>query len=157
MLLFIVKPGRTTSATLGKYYVGWVVQVLLLNQRNVNLQWPSVLGHVVSNGEVRPEQPKLQAVKDFPTPITKKQVRAFLCLTGYYRKFIANNTEAAVALTDLTRKNSPSKVVWNPECEKAFQSLKEALGSASVLRSPDLIGDLYCKQMPLHRMPCGIL
>ena len=42
-----------------------------------------------------------------------------------------------MVLTDLTRKNSPSKVVWNPECERAFQSLKEALGSASVLRSPD--------------------
>ena len=42
------------------------------------------LGHVVGNGEVRSEQSKLQAVEDFPTPATKKQVRAFLGRTGYY-------------------------------------------------------------------------
>ena len=50
----------------------------------------SYLGHIVGNGEVRQEESKLQAVRDFPTPTTKKRVRAFLGLTGYYRKFIPN-------------------------------------------------------------------
>ena len=48
------------------------------------------LGHVVSNGQVKPDPAKLWAVKEFPTPTTKKQVRGFLGLTGYYRRFIAN-------------------------------------------------------------------
>ena len=70
------------------------------------------LGHVVGNGEVRPEQSKVKAVEDFPIPKTKKQVRAFLGLTGYYRKFIKNYAEKATALTDLTRKNAPNNVLW---------------------------------------------
>ena len=48
------------------------------------------LGHVVGNGEIRPEKAKIQAVEEFPVPKTKSQVRAFLGLTGYYRKFILN-------------------------------------------------------------------
>ena len=97
----------------------------------------SYLGHVVGNGKVRPEQSKLQAVKEFPTRTTKKQVRAFLGLTGYYRKFIADYAKTVTALTDLTKKDAPNKIVWSPECEQAFRSLKEALGSSSVLQSPD--------------------
>ena len=92
---------------------------------------------MVGNGEVRPEQSKLQAVRDFPTSITKKQVRTFLGLTGYYRKFIANYAEIATPLTDLTRKSTLNKVAWSPACEKAFEILKKALCSTSVLRSPD--------------------
>jgi hypothetical protein len=46
------------------------------------------LGYVVGSGEVQPEQSKLEAVKDYPTPTSKKQVRTFLGLTGYYHKFI---------------------------------------------------------------------
>ena len=97
----------------------------------------SYLGHNVGNGEVRPEQSKLQAINEFPTPTTKKQVRAFLGLTGYYRKFIADYAKTAMVLTDLTKNDAPNKIVWSSECEQAFQSLKEALGSSSVLQSPD--------------------
>ena len=57
------------------------------------------LGHVVGNGEVHPEKCKLQAVEDFPSPVTKKQVRAFLGFTGYYRKFIPDYAEIAAPLT----------------------------------------------------------
>ena len=95
------------------------------------------LGHVVGNGEVRPEMSKVRAVESFPTPKTKKQVRAFLGLTGYYRKFIAGYADIAMALTDLTRKNAPNTVVWTTACEKAFEALKKALCSTAVLQSPD--------------------
>ena len=95
------------------------------------------LGHVVGNGEVRPEQSKQQAVKDFPTPKTKKQVRAFLGLTGYYRKFIPGYAETAAVLTDLTRKTAPNQVDWSAACEQAFNALKSALCSEAVLQSPD--------------------
>ena len=95
------------------------------------------LGHVVGNGEVRPEESKVKAVEDFPTPKTKKQVRAFLGLTGYYRKFIKNYAEKAMALTNLTRKNAPNNVLWTTACDTAFRELKKALCSSAVLRSPD--------------------
>ena len=84
----------------------------------------SYLGHVVGNGEVRPEETKLQAVSDFPTPTTKKRVRAFLGLTGYYRKFIPDYAKIAAPLTDLTKKNAPTRK-WTEECETALKTLKD--------------------------------
>ena len=57
------------------------------------------LGHKIRNGEVKPDQDKISAVANYPVPKTKKQVRGFLGLTGYYRKFIMNYAEKAVPLT----------------------------------------------------------
>ena len=95
------------------------------------------LGHVVGNGLVRPEPSKIDAVMSFPIPQTKKQVRAFLGVTGYYQKFIPDFASVAAPLTDLIRKNCPDRVVWTPECESAFLKLKNRLCSDPVLRSPD--------------------
>ena len=95
------------------------------------------LGHVVGNGEVRPGSSKVRAVEEFPTPRTKSQVRAFLGLTGYYRRFIAHYADVAAVLTDLTRKDGPKQVIWTRSCQKAFDELKRALCSTTVLKSPD--------------------
>ena len=95
------------------------------------------LGHVVGNGMVQPEESKVKAVKQFPTPVTKKEVRTFLGMTGYYRKFIEGYATVAAPLTDLTRKNSPNRVKWTPACEAGFQKLKSCLCFTPVLRSPD--------------------
>ena len=89
-------------------------------------------------GTQRPDQSKLEAVKDFKQPETKKDVRAFLGLTGYYRTFILGCASRAAALTDLTRKREPSNLTWTPECTAAFQDLKDALCSQPVLSNPDL-------------------
>ena len=97
----------------------------------------SYLGHIVGSGEVRPEETKLPAVSEFPTPTTKKRVRAFLGLTGYYRKFIPEYAGVASPLTDLTRKNAPNRVKWTEKCEKAFHTLKSKLCSGPILSSPD--------------------
>ena len=97
----------------------------------------SYLGHVVGNGVVRPELPKLQAVEAFPVPKTKKEVRGFLGLMGYYRKFIPNYAEVACPITDLTKKTAPQWVVWTDACQKAFQELKKLLCSELVLKGPD--------------------
>ena len=69
------------------------------------------LGHVVGNGLVCPEPPKIQSVESFPTPANKKQVRRFLGLTGYYRKFIPEYAKTAAPLTDLTRENKPNQLL----------------------------------------------
>ena len=95
------------------------------------------LGHVVGNGMVQPEENKVNAVKSFPQPETKHQVRGFLGLTGYYRRFIPDYSAIATPLTDLTRKFSPNVVVWDEKCAEAFERLKNYLCSSSVLRSPD--------------------
>ena len=92
------------------------------------------LGHVVGTGHVRPMLSKVEAVDNFPEPITKKQVRSFLGLCGYYRKFISNFSTIAFALT---KKGRPSKIVWSTECDVAFTQLKEALKESPVLTSPD--------------------
>ena len=95
------------------------------------------LGHRVGNGEIEPEASKLKAVSDFLQPETKKDVRAFLGLTGYYRKFIPNYATIALPLTDLTKKSLPNAVVWTAACGTAFGELKRRLTCAPVLKSPD--------------------
>ena len=95
------------------------------------------LGHIVGGGRVEPETAKINAVQSFQQPRTKKQVRVFLGLAGYYRKFIPNFATVAAPLTDLTRKMAPEKVTWTPSCGRAFRLLKKALCDSPVLRSPD--------------------
>ena len=96
------------------------------------------LGYVVGGGKVKPTRSKIQAVKDFPRPKTKTDVRAFLELSGYYRKFIPNYAEIAAPLSDLTRKVALQVISWTDQCSKAFVELKDRLCSLPVLRSPDL-------------------
>ena len=74
------------------------------------------LGHIVGNSTVKPEPGKIEAVQKFPVPQTQKQVRAFLGLAGYYRRFIPNFSTIAVPLTNLTRKSNSSKILWNQQC-----------------------------------------
>ena len=97
----------------------------------------SYLGHVVGEGFVRPEHSKVDSVKQFQVPTTKSDVRTFLGLTGYYRKFIQEYAEIAAPLTDLTRKNAPNHVQWTAECDSAFNRLKDCLCCEPILRSPD--------------------
>ena len=97
----------------------------------------SYLGHIVGNGQVKPDSGKLQAVQEFPVPTTKKQVRGFLGLTGYYRKFIANYSSIAAPLTDMIKKQSPDRVQWTNDCRTAFETLKAKLCKTPVLANPD--------------------
>jgi hypothetical protein len=98
----------------------------------------SFLGHVVRKGEILPEEDKLRKIEQAPVPETKKQVRAFLGLAGYYRKFIPNFSAIALPLSDLTKKNAPNTVIWTADCEKAFRALKARLISKPVLQLPNL-------------------
>ena len=95
------------------------------------------LGHVVGNGVVKPEAGKLRTIDQFPQPKTKKQIKSFLGLSGYYHQFIPNYATIAVPLTNMTRKSEPEKVIWTPQCTRAFNKLKEILLSAPIMMNPD--------------------
>ena len=82
-------------------------------------------------------QDNVEKIKDAPRPSTKKQVRSFMGLAGYYRDFIPNFAAIAAPLSDLTRKGQPNKVEWGEAQEKAYQTIKSYLTSEPVLRLPD--------------------
>ena len=95
------------------------------------------LGHIIGQGQLEPLPDKLEKIKDALKPKTKKQLRSFLGLTGYYRKFIPNYAAIAAPLTDKTKKREPTNIQWGQSQEYAFQTLKERLITAPVLHLPD--------------------
>ena len=95
---------------------------------------------------------KLEAVKNFPIPNTKKEVWSFLGLTGYYRCFIKDYAAIAVPLNNSTRKECSELVVWIEECDKTFNALKNVLISTvlhQLLAARTLRKHLFFKQMPV--------
>ncbi|KAJ1159544.1 hypothetical protein NDU88_000051 [Pleurodeles waltl] len=101
------------------------------------------LGHLVGGEQIAPLQGKIQTIIDWVPPTTQTQVRAFLGLTGNYRRFIKNYGSIAAPLNDLTSKKMPKKVLWTANCQKAFEELKQAMCSAPVLKSPCYSKQLY--------------
>ena len=83
------------------------------------------------------EESKVEAIRRMVIPRMKKDIRTFLGLTGYYRRFIPDYATIAAALSDITRKDKPTQLKWNAGCEGTFQRLKNALCSQPVLQMPD--------------------
>ena len=101
-----------------------------------------MVGHIIGNGKVKSKLDKVQAIKEYPRPTNKKELRSFLGLIGYYRKFIQDFATLALPLTDLTKKGKNVSADWTPECEYAFCQLKEVLLKEPVLAAPDF-GKLF--------------
>ncbi|XP_071486350.1 uncharacterized protein [Diadema antillarum] len=95
------------------------------------------LGHVVGDGILKPHPDKVSQILNAEAPKTKTQVRAFLRLAGYYRKFIPNFAAIAVPLTDLTKKGLPNKVEWGNLEQRAFDTLKARLSAPPILHLPN--------------------
>ncbi|XLS75404.1 hypothetical protein HN51_032269, partial [Arachis hypogaea] len=93
------------------------------------------LGHVVSKKGIAVDPTKVEAVMDWKQPTTVTEIRSFLGLAGYYRRFIKGFSQIALPMTKLTRKDTP--FVWTPECEESFQTLKKKLTTAPVLVLPE--------------------
>lgn len=94
------------------------------------------LGHVVGLGKVRPVQAKVEAIANFPVPTTKRELRRFLGMAGFYRKYCQNFADVASPLTNLL--SSKVKFLWTEKCQNAFDLLKGLLISSPVLMAPRL-------------------
>jgi hypothetical protein len=91
----------------------------------------------VGNGSINPDPIKVQAVQEFPLPITKKDLKSHLVLTGYFLRYIQNYADLSVNLTDLLKKIEPNKIKWDERTIESFKSLKDILLKAPVLITSD--------------------
>ena len=93
------------------------------------------LGHVVTPEGIFPDPGKVEVVTNFPKPVSLKELKSFLGLANYYRRFIKCFSEIASPLNALTKKGV--KFCWSESCAVAFDRLKRALISAPVLAFPN--------------------
>jgi hypothetical protein len=122
--------------------VEWVLEQLLANgyyanpdkceffQSEVNF-----LGHVIKEGGLAVQQHKVDSIVQWPVPTCVKDVRSFLGLTGYYRRFVEGYSGIAAPLYDLTQKDTP--FLWGEKEQAAFVLLKQSLVKAPTLATPD--------------------
>ncbi|GJX91225.1 putative reverse transcriptase domain-containing protein [Tanacetum coccineum] len=102
------------------------------------------LGHVIDNKGVHVDTAKIEAIRNWAAPTTPLEVRQFLGLASYYRRFIEGFSMISKPLTKLTQKDKKYK--WGKEEDKAFQILKQKLCSAPILVLPEGTKDfvVYC-------------
>ncbi|GJR80793.1 putative reverse transcriptase domain-containing protein [Tanacetum coccineum] len=102
------------------------------------------LGHVIDNKGIHVDPAKIESVKDWASPKTPTEIRQFLGLAGYYRRFIEGFSKIAKPMTKLTQKKV--KFEWGDKQEAAFQLLKQKLCSAPILALPEGSEDFitYC-------------
>ena len=93
------------------------------------------LGHLISPEGISPLPNKLDSIRHMPVPNSVKEIKQFLGLTGYYRKFVPRFADISRPLTTLTKKDA--KFEWTSACQKSFELLKEALCGEPVLKYAD--------------------
>ncbi|KAK1680919.1 hypothetical protein QYE76_041767 [Lolium multiflorum] len=102
------------------------------------------LGHILSAGGIAVDPAKIKTVTEWQAPTTQTEVRAFLGLAGYYRRFVEGFSSIARPMTQLLKKDK--KFEWTDKCVESFQQLKSRLTSAPILIMPDITKpfDVYC-------------
>ncbi|MEW8547939.1 MAG: reverse transcriptase domain-containing protein [Candidatus Thiodiazotropha sp.] len=99
------------------------------------------LGHVITKEGVSVDSDKTEKVNTFPPPKSQKELRGFLGLCNYYRRFVKDFSKICIPLNRLLKKEQRKRFAtgdWNPECQEAFEKLKTALTTAPVLAYPDM-------------------
>ena len=97
------------------------------------------LGLLISADGIQPLPEKLESIAKMPAPKNPKEVKQFLGLVGYYRKFVPKFADISRVLTHLTKKDVEFK--WISKCEKCFQILKDFLQKAPILKYPDRLAN----------------
>jgi hypothetical protein len=102
------------------------------------------LGHTISGDGISVDPSKVQEVMDWKPPTSVHQIRSFLGLAGYYRRFIPDFSRIFKPMTELLKKGV--KFSWNQKCDDAFHTLRDHLTTAPVLAQPDVSKpfDIYC-------------
>ncbi|KAJ9544945.1 hypothetical protein OSB04_024652 [Centaurea solstitialis] len=120
------------------------------------LQEVRFLGHLVNREGIKVDPAKVEAVTKWETPKSPTEIRSFLGLAGYYRRFIQDFSKVAVPLTKLTRKNV--SFVWGEEQQSAFEILRQNLCKAPVLTLPEGVEDMtvYC-DASYHGLGCVLM
>ena len=96
----------------------------------------SFLGHTISSEGIQPDPEKIAVIKNLRPPSTVREVRSFIGMASYYRRFIERFSDIAEPLTQLTRKHA--RFVWSSRCQEAFEDLKISLCNSPILAHPDL-------------------
>lgn len=99
------------------------------------------LGHILSETGVEVDPEKTEKVRNFPIPKSQKELRSFLGLCNFYRRFVKDYSKICIPLNSLLKKDVRkqfSKTDWSDDCQKAFERLKQALVSTPILRFPDM-------------------
>ncbi|KAM7174551.1 uncharacterized protein RBU57_001091 isoform 1-T2 [Macrochelys suwanniensis] len=106
--------------------------------RNLEREAKDMLALEVIQSFNSPELAKVEAIRDWPVPQTKKQVQAFSGMAGYYQRFVPPFSSLAAPITELCKKGKPDKAVWTEQCQRALCVLKEALIQGPINRvNPD--------------------
>ena len=93
------------------------------------------LSHTVSAAGLQPNSKKVEVVKQHPVPKDRSELKSYLGICNYYRKFIEGFAKIAHPLHDLLKKDVP--YIWSPACQEAFETLKNKLVSSPVLGLAD--------------------
>ena len=101
------------------------------------------LGLLAGKDELRVNPSKVEVLKTWPKPKSLFEVKSFLGLLQFFRRFIPKFSEVAAPITNLTKKDQ-SIEKWNEKCDKAFEKLKEAIKNAPILVSPDWSKPFRC-------------
>ncbi|KAH0655313.1 hypothetical protein KY285_030195 [Solanum tuberosum] len=112
------------------------------------LQSVAFLGHIVSSEGIRVDSQKIEAVKQWPRPTSPTNIRSFLGLAGYYRRFMEGFSSIASPLTKLTQKKV--KFQWSDDCEKSFAELKTRVNLSCVLMQRGKLIAYASRQLKVH-------
>nr|GEW65457.1 hypothetical protein [Tanacetum cinerariifolium] len=113
----------------------WRAPVLFVKKKDGQVAF---LGHILSADDITMDPAKVEAITKWPRPKTVTEIRSFLGLAGYYRRFVEGFSRLALPLTKLMRKGK--KFVWDEEREKSFEELKKRLVFAPILTLPSGFG-----------------
>ena len=113
---------------------------ITLNRKKCKFAFKEIkfLGVIVGSGSVRPDPDKVHSIKEFPKPQTKKEMRSFLGLLSFYRKFVPRLADYVAKLTDLLKKSNVDRIKWNDDLDNCFYNARVLISNDICLAIPQI-------------------